>query len=220
MKKLSILLCSMILILSLSGVAGAGIYFQPDPPDLMDLDHHYYYTWGLEDSYINGEIASWSGITGINLIFDNIWNHSNETSKLFVWLLEDPGAGVATYSDGGGNDAEIYDDFLDSENRHAPGFTGILLNTYETPDSNGDPSDDILAWTKKDIVYSFSEAEVTAFVNYLGTGNSIGLGFDSDCHYYNDGITLELIPEPAAILLLGVGLIGLAGIGRRRFFNA
>jgi hypothetical protein len=51
---------------------------------------------------------------------------------------------------------------------------------------------------------------------------SFGFGIDPDCHYYNDGITFtvttEPVPEPTTILLLGLGLVGLAGI-RRKFQN-
>ena len=34
-----------------------------------------------------------------------------------------------------------------------------------------------------------------------------------------DGNTGSPVPEPATILLLGSGLVGLAGVGRKKFFN-
>lgn len=218
MKKFFVFLCSMVLILSLSGIAGANLYLQPNPPDLFDLDHHYYYTWGFTDASIND--SSLYEIAGINLTFHDIYNWSNESSKLFVWLLDDPAAGVVRYNDGGGDDAEIYDDFLDTENRHDP-ISGIYLETYETPDSNGDVSDDIPYGysNRTDITYTFTQEEVDTFVMYLANSNYIGLGFDPDCHFYNSGITLELVPEPATMLLFGTGLIGLAGLGRKKFFK-
>ena len=33
------------------------------------------------------------------------------------------------------------------------------------------------------------------------------------------GDTASHVPEPATILLLGSGLVGLAGVGRKKFFN-
>lgn len=50
----------------------------------------------------------------------------------------------------------------------------------------------------------------------------IGLGFDPDCNYFNDGITLTIetskeVPEPtSSIILLCLGMVGLGNVYRRK----
>jgi hypothetical protein len=74
--------------------------------------------------------------------------------------------------------------------------------------------------------YNFSAADLAVLAADIADGNNIALGFDADCHFWNDGITLTIntqaaggtgTPEPATLTLFALGL---AGVLRKRLRKA
>jgi len=61
-------------------------------------------------------------------------------------------------------------------------------------------------------------AEIAKFNLFAADGN-FRLGFDPDCHYWNDGVKFKFytstVPEPMTISLLASGCL-IGGIGLRR----
>lgn len=249
MKRISFL----AVFLLLTGNALAGIQtFTPTRADIYDLDHYQYYSWRVESDIAPGET-----ITSASLTFQNIKNWKVENHTLYVNLLNTPpllntpNDGWRPYNANspGSNGLVMYR----SDNQAAGNafmtdglnYGGIhLLATYTqaslfSPDPLkpgayiGDPNGSIgfpagSNAKKITFTYYFNDQDLSFLNSYLNSADRVlGIGFDPDCKYYNDGVLFTLqtgstpgtgdpIPEPATLLLFGSGLVALAGIGRKR----
>jgi hypothetical protein len=170
--KRNALVVTGLLVLSvlLAGQAFAETFtYVPSPADCWDLDHSYYYTWGIDVSGLQG-----LNITEVELVIENITNWDNNTNVLYLHLLDNAPLGLTSHSD--------------SDNAFVDPFGGEdgLIDAFT--DTNGSA-------TTQDLHYLFSDLGLVPMVKTYAADGVIGIGIDPDCHYWNDGITLIITAE-------------------------
>jgi PEP-CTERM motif len=193
----------------------------------FDLDHHLAYTWKLN----NVSVPQGQTITGATLTFTSIRNWDSNPNMLFVHLLDTANnfttansshsatssGGVTSFQDVNANQSpvtDISDAFAGSDLASNPlvaagtGNTLLFSRSFTT--------------TASTYVFTFTSAQLQALSQYLANGNNLAFGFDSDCHFWNNGITFSYttgpsaVPEPMTLTLLGTGLAGLYYKRRRQ----
>ena len=170
--KRSVVVVALMVVTSIAvpteGTAETHVY-APVPADCWDLDHHRYYTWGIDVS----DLVGWT-ITEMELNIVNINNWDNNTNVLFIHLLDEAALGLNSYGD--------------DENSFGDPFVGQggLVDAWH--DVNGTAVADTLH-------YVFSDLGLIPTANAYAQDGVLALGLDPDCHYWNDGIELIISVE-------------------------
>jgi hypothetical protein len=188
--KRSLTLLAVLLVASSVAAADTVLTFTPDPSDLDDLNHQWVYLWGVDVPLGPEEFVSAAELT-----FYNIHNWNDGSNDLFIHQLDWTELGVEqAYDDQGGGD--YFATAYLGEHTH--------LVTYQN-----------LPSTPQDLTYAFTGGDLAVLNGYLADGR-VGLGFDPDCHFFNDGVELSLvvIPEPASLVLLALGCLVLTVVKR------
>lgn len=212
-NRLILLAIALAFFLALASAHALPITYSPSPSDLGDLDHHLVYTWRIDNININP-----ATIAGASVTFTSIRNWDQNPNVLHLHLLDTAkGSGVRTFVDDPAGHVPVVDytdDFI-STRYHSQSNWLVAAGTGDTFLDNHSFTLTPVTWT-----YTFSPAEVAALRSYVSNGKNVALGFDPDCHFFNNGIQLSLVtrdgnvPETGSTFMLLGGALAAVFLAR------
>ncbi len=187
--------------------------FQPEPrADLWDLDHNYYYAWGINWEDRSEDPPTNEIIESATLEIKDIYNWKHEDNDvLHMWLVDELPEVYWNHEEWPGT--SYGNDWQNPSDKFA-GCGGTFLGDY-TDDSDLIPEDLTV------------DIPVTPLTQYISNDSLFGIALDPDCHYYNNGLSLIIhtstpippppnVPEPVTMLGVLIGVSGLGGYLRKR----